>query len=162
MNNNESISKTNQVHTTESIGWFNSLSILINGTGLKRWIDSFRYSYSSAFEISYLWSSDIEEYRHSIQMPKCERTINITNYYNYQESKHASDLIYYQIDKSMDCDSLINNRENDWWIDCWIDWMANPTWFSIQVNRILSILVSLLLLSSSPPFFPMQWSIPIQ
>ena len=34
MNNNESISKTNQIHTTESIGWFNSLSILINGTGL--------------------------------------------------------------------------------------------------------------------------------
>ena len=64
MNNNESISKTNQIHTTESIGWFNSLSILINGTGLKRWIDSFRYSYSSALEISYPWSSDIEE--HSI------------------------------------------------------------------------------------------------
>ena len=62
MNNNESISKTNQVHTTESIGWFISLSILINGTGLKRWIDSFRHSYSSAFVISYLWSSDIEEY----------------------------------------------------------------------------------------------------
>ena len=29
---------------------------------VKRWIDSFRYSYSSALEISYLWSSDIEEY----------------------------------------------------------------------------------------------------
>ena len=62
MNNNESISRTNQIHTTESIGWFNSLSILINGTGLNRWMDSFRYSCSSAFEISYLWSSDIEEY----------------------------------------------------------------------------------------------------
>ena len=31
--------------------------------------------------------------------------------------------------------------------------MVNPTWFPMQVNRILSILVSLLLLSSSPPFF---------
>ena len=142
------------MHTTESIGWFNSLSILINGTGLKRWIDSFRYSYSSAFEISYPWSSDIEEYRHSIQMPKCGRTIDITNTtINYQLSTHASDLIYYQIDKSMVCDSLINNRANDWWIDCWIDWMANPTWFPFQFNRILSILVSLLLLSRSPPSF---------
>ena len=53
----------------------------------------------------------------------------------------------------MVCDSLINNRANDWWIDCWIDWMVNPTWFPIQFNRILSILVSLLLLSSSPPSF---------
>ena len=153
MNNNESISKTNQIHTTESIGWFNSLSILINGTGLKRWIDSFRYSCSSAFEISYLWSSDIEEYRYSIQMPKCGRTIDITTNYNYQESKHASYLIHYQIDKSMDCESLTSNRANDWWIDCWIDWMVNPTWFPIQVNRILSILVSMLLLSISPPSF---------
>ena len=38
-------------------------------------------------------------------------------------------------------------------IDCRIDWMVNPTWFSIQVSRILSILVSLLLLSTSPPSF---------
>ena len=91
--------------------------------------------------------------QHSIQMPKCGRTIDITNNYNYQESKHTSDLIHYQIDKSMVCDSLINNRANDWWIDCWIDWMVNPTWFPIQVNRILSILVSLLLFTSSPLSF---------
>ena len=39
-------------------------------------------------------------------------------------------------------------------IDRWrIDWMVNPTWFPFQVNRILSILVSLLLLSSSPLSF---------
>ena len=38
-------------------------------------------------------------------------------------------------------------------IDCWIDWMVNPTWFPFQFNRILSILVSLLLLSISPPSF---------
>ena len=31
--------------------------------------------------------------------------------------------------------------------------MVNPTWFPMQVNRILSILVSLLLLSSSPLSF---------
>ena len=152
MNNNESISKTNQVHTTESIGSFNSLSILINGTGLKRWIDSFRYSCSSAFEISYLWSSDVEEY--SIPS-KCrnveERLILLIT--TTIKNQNTSDLIYYQIDKSLVCDSLINNRANDWWIDCWIDWMVNPTWFPIQFNRILSILVSLLLLSSSPPSF---------
>ena len=153
MNNNESISKTNQIHTTESIGWFNSLSILINGTGLKRWIDSFRYSYSSAFEISYLWSSDIEEYRYSIQMPKSERTINITNTTINYQTRPIWFNDNYQIEKSMVCDSLINNQANDWWIDCWIDWMVNPTWFPIQVNRILSILVSLLLLSISPPSF---------
>ena len=47
----------------------------------------------------------------------------------------------FQIDKSMVCDSWINNQANDWWIDCWIDWMVNPTWFLFQVNRILSILV---------------------
>ena len=140
------------MHTTESIGWFNSLSILINGTGLKRWIDSFRYSYSSAFEISYLWSSDVEEY--SIPS-KCrnveERLILLIT--TTIKNQNTSDLIYYQIDKSLVCDSLINNRANDWWIDCWIDWMVNPTWFPIQFNRILSILVSLLLLSSSPPSF---------
>ena len=85
-------------------------------------------------------------------MPKCGRTIDITNNYNYQES-NTSYLIHYQIDKSMVCNSLINNRANDWWIDCWIDWMANPTWFPFQVIRILSILVSLLLLSISPPCF---------
>ena len=38
-------------------------------------------------------------------------------------------------------------------MDSWVDWMVNPTWFPIQFNRILSILVSLLLLSSSPYFF---------
>ena len=121
MNNNESISKTNQIHTTESIGWFNSLSILINGTGLKRWIDSFRYSYSSAFEISYLWSSDIEEY--SIPS-KCrnveERLIFLIT--TTIKNQNTSDLIHYQIDKSMVCDSLINNRANDWLIAGLIEW----------------------------------------
>ena len=48
---------------------------------------------------------------------------------------------------------LIDLQSSIWLIDCWIDWMVNPTWFPFQVNRILSILVSLLLLSSSPLFF---------
>ena len=55
-------------------------------------------------------------------MPKCGRTIDITNNYNYQESTHASDLIYYQIDKSLVCDSLINNRANDWLIAGLTEW----------------------------------------
>ena len=113
--------KTNQIHTTESIGWFKCLSILINGTGLKRWIDSFRYSYSSAFEISYLWSSDIEEY----SVPsKCrnveERLILLLT--TTIKNQNTSDLIHYQIDKSMVNDSLINHRAYDWLIDGLIEW----------------------------------------
>ena len=121
INNNESISKTNQVHTTESIGWFNSHPILINATGLKRWIDSFSYSYSSALEISYLWSSDFEEY----SVPsKCrnvkERLILLIT--TTIKNQNTSDLIYYQIDKSMVCDLLINNRAYDWMIAVLIEW----------------------------------------
>ena len=121
MNNNESISKTNQIHTTESIGWFNSLSILINGTGLNRWIDSFRYSYSSALEISYLWSSDIEEYSVPSKCRNVEERLIllITTAINYQ---NTSDLIHYQIDKSMVCDSWINIRAYDWLIYGLIEW----------------------------------------
>ena len=121
MNNNESISKTNQIHTTESIDWFNSLSILINGTGLKRWTDSFRYSYSSAFEISYLWSSDIEEYSIPSKCRNVEERLILLITATIK-SQYISDLIHYQIDKSMVCDSLINNRANDWWIDGLIEW----------------------------------------
>ena len=101
-----------------------------------------RYSYSSAFEISYLWSSDIEEYSIPSKCRNVEERLIllITTTVNYQ-----THLIWfndnYQIEKSMVCDSLINNQANDWWIDCWIDWMVNPTWFLLQVNRILSILV---------------------
>ena len=91
--------------------------------------------------------------QHSIQMPKSERTINITNTTINYQTRPIWFNDNYQIEKSMVCDSLINNQANDWLIDCWIDWMVNPTWFPMQVNRILSILVSLLLLSSSPPSF---------
>ena len=152
MNNNESISKTNQIHTTESIGWFNSLSILINGTGLKRWIDSFRYSYSSAFEISYLWSSDIEKY--SI-LSKCrnveERLILLitTTIKNQTHPIWFNDN--YQIDKSMVCDSLINNRAYDWLMADWLNGESNLISIPSQSDSIHSS--SLLLLSSSPPFF---------
>ena len=137
MINNESMSKTNQVHTTESIGWFNSLSILINGTGLNDELVFFRYSYSSAFEISYLWSSDIEEY---IILSKCgnvnERLILLIT----TTIKNQTHPIWFndddQIDNSMICDSLIYKQMNDWLIDCWIDRMVNPTWFPIQFNSI--------------------------
>ena len=62
--------------------------------------------------------------QYSIQMPKCERTINITNIYNYQESNTHPIWFNdnYQIDKSMVCDSLINNRESDWLIAGLIEW----------------------------------------
>ena len=80
--------------------------------------------------------------------------IDITYNRNHQESHtHKTWFNFNQMDKFMVCDSLINNRANDRLIDCRIDWMVNPTWFPIQVSRILSILVSLLLLSSSPPSF---------
>ena len=133
MNNNELVWKTYQIHTTESIGWFNSLSILISGTGLKRWIDSFRYSYLSAFEISYLWSSDIEEY---IILSKCgnvnERLILLITTTIKNQHTHP---IWFII-------KLINPWFVTHWltieqmIDSWIDWMVNPTWFSFQFNRI--------------------------
>ena len=114
MINNESISKTNQIHTTESIGWFNSLSILISGTGLKRWIDFFRYSYSFAFVISYLWSSDIEEY--SIPS-KCRNVEERLIFLITTTIKNQTHPIWFndddQIEKSIVCDSLINNRTND-------------------------------------------------
>ena len=121
---------------------------------VKRWIDSFRYSYLSAFEISYLWSSDIEEYSIPFKCRNVEERLIflITTTINYQTHPIWFNDNY-QIEKSMVCDSWINNWANDWLIDCWIDWMVNPTWFPMQVNRILSILVSLLLLSSSPPSF---------
>ena len=123
MNNNESISKTNQIHTTESIGWFNSLSILINGTGLKRWIDSFWYSCSSAFEISYPWSSDIGEYSISSKCRNVEERLILLITATIKNQTHP---IWfhdnYQIDKSMVCDSLINNQANDWLIAGLIEW----------------------------------------
>ena len=161
MINNESMSKTNQVHTTESIGWFNSLSILINGTGLKRWIDSFRYSYSSAFEISYLWSSDIEEYSISSKCRNVEERLIllITTTVNYQ-----THLIWfndnYQIEKSMVCDSLINNRTYDWLMADWLNGKSNLISNASQSDSIHSSFITIIIQFSS--IFSMLWSIPIQ
>ena len=156
MNNNESISKTNQIHTTESIGWFNSLSILINGTGLKRWIDSFRYSYSSAFEISYLWSSDIEEYG----IPsKCR---------NVEER-----LILLQLSriKHIRFDSMIIIKlKNPWFMTHWLtieQWLldclngeSNLISNASQSDSIHSSFITIIIQFSS--IFSMLWSIPIQ
>ena len=137
MNNNESISKTNQVHTTESIGWFNSLSILINGTGLNDELILFDihihlHLKSAIFDRVILKNTDIPSKCRNVE----ERLILLIT----ATIKNQTDPIWfndnYQIDKSMVCDSWINNRAYDWWIDCWIDWMANPTWFPFQVNRI--------------------------
>ena len=90
--------------------------------------------------------------QHSIQMQKCGRTIDITNYCNYQES-NTSDLIHYQIDKSMVCDSWIINRANDWLISGLTEWWIQLDFQCKSIGFYLSILVSLLLLSRSPPSF---------
>ena len=80
-------------------------------------------------------------------MSQCERTIDITNNCNYQESAHNR------------FDSFIIKLINPWFMTRWltneqmIDWMVNPIWFPIQVYRIMSIPVSFLLLSSYPPSF---------
>ena len=161
MNNNESISKTNQIHTTESIGWFNSLSILINGTGLKRWIDSFRYSYSSAFEISYLWSSDIEEYSVPSKCRNVEERLILlitTTINNQTQPIWYNDN--YQIDKSMVCDSLINNRAYDWLTAGLIEWWIQLDFHSNSIGFIHSSFITVIIHFSS--IFSMQWSIPIQ
>ena len=161
MNNNESISKTNQIHTTESIGWFNSLSILINGTGLKRWIGSFRYSYSSALEIRYFWSSDIEEYRYSIQMPKCGRTIDITNNYNYQKStriRFDSMIIIKLIVQWFVTHWLTIEHMIDWFMD-WLNGESNLISNPSQSDSIHSSFIAVIIQFSS--IISMQWSIPI-
>ena len=108
--------------------------------------------HSFAFWISYLssidwlidwlneWMSglcDIEEYdipsKYRIVKPRLIllRTTTI----KYQT--HPIWFHYYQIDKSMFCDSLINKQTNKQRNDSWIDWMVNPIWFPMLFNRIL-------------------------
>ena len=83
----------------------------------------FRYSYSSAFEISYLWSSDIEEYSIPSKCRNVEERLILLITTTINNKTHPiwfNDN--YQIDKSMVCDSLINNRAYDWLIAGLIEW----------------------------------------
>lgn len=143
----------------QSINGLNSLSILISIIECEWWIDSLRYSTFICIlnQLSFIhwliewvneWMSglcDIEEYdipsKYRIVKPRLIllRTTTI----KYQT--HPIWFHYYQIDKSMFCDSLINKQTNKQMIDSWIDWMVNPIWFPMLFNRILfySILVSL-------------------
>ena len=104
--------------------------------------------HSFAFWISYLssidwlieWMSglcDIEEYdipsKYRIVKPRL--ILLLTTTIKYQT--HPIWFHYYQIDKSMFCDSLINKQTNKQTNDSWIDWMVNPIWFPMLFNRIL-------------------------
>ena len=123
MNNNESISKTNQIHTTESIGWFNSLSILINGSELNDELILFDihihlHLKSAIFDRVILKNTGIPSKCRNVE----ERLILlITTTINYQTHPIWFNDNY-QIDKFMVCDSLINNRANDWLIYGLIEW----------------------------------------
>ena len=100
--------------------------------------------------------------QHSIQMPKCGRTINITNNYNYQESKHIR------------FDSMIIIKlKNPWFVTHWltieqmIDWLmdwlngeSNLISIPSQSDSIHSSFIAVIIHFSS--IFSMQWSIPIQ
>ena len=157
MNNNESSWKTNQIHTTESISWFNSLSILINGTGLNDElilsdIHIHLHLKSAIFDRVILKNTAFHP------NAKCERTIDITNNYNYQESKHIR------------FDSMIIIKLiNPWFMTHWltikhmIEWLngesnliSNPS----QSDSIHSSFIAVFYQFSS--IFSMQWSIPIQ
>ena len=80
---------------------------------------------------------DIEEYdipsKYRIVKPRL--ILLLTTTIKYQT--HPIWFHYYQIDKSMFCDSLINKQTNKQMIDSWIDWMVNPIWFPMLFNRIL-------------------------
>ena len=160
MNNNESISKTNQVHTTESIGWFNSLSILINGTGLNDElilsdIHIHLHLKSAIFDRVILKNT-------AFHPPKCEWTIDITINCNYQESKHIR------------FDSMIIIKlKNPWFVTHWltieqmIDWLldwlngeSNLISIPSQSDSIHSSFIAVIIQFTS--IFSMQWSIPIQ
>ena len=80
---------------------------------------------------------DIEEYdipsKYRIVKPRL--ILLLTTTIKYQT--HPIWFHYYQIDKSMFCDSLINKQTNKQTNDSWIDWMVNPIWFPMLFNRIL-------------------------
>ena len=104
--------------------------------------------WNQLFLIEWYW-----RIQHSIQMPKCGRTIDITANYNYQESKH----IWFD---SM----IIIKLKNPWFVTHWLtiehmidrlqDWLnGESNLISIPSQSDLSILVSLLLLSISSSSF---------
>ena len=123
--------------------------------------------FSPIFIFICIWNqlSLIEWYwriQHSIQMPKCERTIDITNNYNYQESKHI------RFD-SMIIIKLINPWIVNHWLtikqifDRLMDWLngeSNLISIPGQSVSIHSSFISVIIQFSS--MFSMQWSIPIQ
>ena len=88
--------------------------------------------------------------QHSIQMPKCGRTIDITNYYNYQESKHIR------------FDSMIIIKlKNPWFVTHWLtiehmidrllDWLngeSNLISIPIQSDSIHSSFIAVIIMFS--------------
>ena len=113
--------------------------------------------WNQLFLIEWYW-----RIQHSIQMPKYGRTIDITNNYNYQESKHIR------------FDSMIIIKlKNPWFVTHWltieqmIDWLMD--WLNGESNLISipsqsvsihSSFIAVIIQFSS--IFSMQWSIPIQ
>ena len=144
------------MHTTESIGWFNSLSILINGTGLKRWIDSFRYSYSSAFEISYPWSSDVEEYSIPSKYRNVEeRLILLITTTIKNQHMHPIWFIIKLINPWFVTHWLTIEQMIDWLLD-WLNRESNLISIPSQSDSIHSSFITVIIQFSST--FSMQWS----
>ena len=161
MINNESISKTNQIHTTESIGWFNCLSILINGTGLNvelilSDIHIHLHLKSAIFDRVILKNTGIPSKCRNVE----ERLIFLIT----TTIKNQTHPIWFndnnQFDKSIVCDLLINNRANDWLIAGLIEWRIQLDFHSNSIGFIHSSFIAVIIQFSS--MFSMQWSIPIQ